>query len=74
MNAKTMRPAALLALLGTAALLAAALSVLSLTSAEDASATVPPRNCGIIGAGGKRFQIKADQMRCRTARATPAAT
>lgn len=67
MNAKTMRLGALLALLGAAAVLAAALSAASLTTAEEAGATVPPRNCGITKVSGKRYQIKADQIRCRTA-------
>ena len=31
-------------------------------------APVPPRNCGMLEAKGKRFNIKADQIRCRTAR------
>lgn len=33
-----------------------------------ASAVVPPRDCGIVKVGGKRYQIKADQIRCRTAK------
>ena len=36
-------------------------------SAGAASAIVPPKNCGMQSVSGKRFQIKADQMRCRTA-------
>ena len=32
-----------------------------------ASATVPPKNCGTITVTSKRYQIKADQMRCSTA-------
>ncbi len=63
-----MRLGALLALLGAAALLAAALSVVSLTAADEAGATVPPRNCGMMTVEGSRFQIKADQMHCRTAK------
>ncbi|MGH2970081.1 MAG: hypothetical protein ACRDK0_13605, partial [Solirubrobacteraceae bacterium] len=62
------RLAALVALLAAAGMLAAALSALSLTAAEEARATVPPRNCGMIGVNGKRYQIKADQIRCRTAK------
>jgi hypothetical protein len=34
----------------------------------QAWAPVPPRNCGMLEAKGKRFNIKADQIRCRTAR------
>ena len=36
--------------------------------AGAAWAPVPPRNCGMLEAGGKRFNIKADQIRCRRAR------
>lgn len=31
-------------------------------------APVPPKNCGMLKEGGKRYNIKADQLRCRTAR------
>ena len=31
-------------------------------------ATVPPKNCGMMSVNGKRYQIKADQMRCSTAK------
>ena len=31
-------------------------------------ATVPPKNCGMMSVKGKRYQIKADQMRCTTAK------
>jgi hypothetical protein len=37
-------------------------------SAGAATAIVPPKNCGMQTVSGKRFQIKADQMRCRTAK------
>ncbi len=33
-----------------------------------ASATVPPKNCGTMSVNAKRYQIKADQMRCTTAK------
>ena len=33
-----------------------------------ASATVPPKNCGTMTVNSKRYQIKADQMRCATAK------
>jgi len=46
----------------TCALLALALS------AGTATAIVPPKNCGTQSVSGKRFQIKADQMRCSTAK------
>ena len=68
MNVRTIRLVAVLGLIGTAALVAAAAAAISLATAPDAAATVPPRNCGIIGVGGKRFQIKADQIRCSTAK------
>jgi hypothetical protein len=31
-------------------------------------APVPPRDCGMLKLSGKRFNVKADQIRCRTAR------
>jgi hypothetical protein len=34
----------------------------------SAGATVPPRNCGIMIVESKRYQIKADRMRCTTAK------
>ena len=37
--------------------------------APDAGATVPPKRCGTITVESKRYLIKADQLRCRTARA-----
>ena len=33
-----------------------------------ATATVPPKNCGMMSVNSKRYQIKADQMRCATAK------
>jgi hypothetical protein len=44
------------------ALVAVALSV------GTAAAIVPPTNCGMQTVSGHRYQIKADQMRCRTAK------
>ena len=41
---------------------------LMLVAAPPAPAPVPPRDCGMLEARGKRFNIKADQIRCRTAR------
>ena len=32
------------------------------------SATVPPRNCGPLTVGSRHFIIKADQIRCTTAK------
>ena len=37
-------------------------------SPGSAWAPVPPKNCGMVAAKGKRFNIKADQIRCTTAR------
>ncbi len=36
--------------------------------APAAWAPVPPRNCGMLDANGKRFNVKADQIRCTRAR------
>ena len=36
--------------------------------APGTAATVPPKNCGTITVKSKRYQIKADQMRCDTAK------
>ncbi len=36
--------------------------------APGAGATVPPKNCGTISVKSKRYQVKADQMRCGTAK------
>lgn len=36
--------------------------------APGAGATVPPKNCGMLTVKSKRYQIKADQMRCDTAK------
>jgi hypothetical protein len=33
-----------------------------------AGATVPPKNCGMLSVEGKRYQIKADQIRCTSAK------
>ena len=48
---------------------ASALAALVVTlSPGSAWAPVPPKNCGMVAAKGKRFNIKADQIRCTTAR------
>lgn len=36
--------------------------------AAPAGAIVPPRDCGILKIGSKRYNIKADQLRCPTAK------
>jgi hypothetical protein len=46
----------------------AAAAALTLALAPAASATVPPKNCGMLSVKGKRYQIKADQIRCSTAK------
>jgi hypothetical protein len=50
----------------TRALLLAALTVV-LAAAVPAQAIVPPRDCGRITVKSKRYNIKADQMRCADA-------
>lgn len=51
---------------------ATAATLLALVSAgvwgTGAGATVPPKNCGLITVNSKRYQIKADQMRCASAK------
>ena len=49
----------------SAAALAAALL---LVFAAPSPAPVAPRNCGMLTVEGNRYQVKADQVRCRTAR------
>ena len=39
-----------------------------LATAVVASATVPPRNCGTLKVGSRSYTIKADQIRCSTAK------
>lgn len=48
----------------TAVVLAIACAALATPSA----AIVPPTDCGIITVKGKRYDIKADQLRCKTAK------
>ena len=57
MRRTTLSVAALVAVLALAAV-----------SAPGAGATVPPKNCGTVTVKSKRFQIKADQITCRTAK------
>ena len=47
---------------------AIALALIVALAPGSAWAPVPPRNCGMLEANGKRFNIKADQIRCRAAR------
>jgi hypothetical protein len=46
----------------------AALALVVVFAPSRAWAPVPPKNCGMLETGSKRFNIKADQIRCRTAR------
>ncbi len=45
-----------------------AVTVLAGAFLPAASATVPPRNCGPLTVGSRHFIIKADQIRCTTAK------
>ena len=53
------RGSAIAAVLAVAALLVAA---------APSPAPVAPRNCGMMTVKGKRYQVKADQIRCVTAK------
>ena len=48
--------------------MAAVVATVGALGATDAWAPVPPKNCGMLDQGSKRFNIKADQLRCRQAR------
>ena len=39
-------------------------------TAAGAGATIPPRNCGPLTVASKHYIIKADQLRCTTAKAS----
>ena len=41
--------------------------LVALVVAQPAGAIVPPRNCGYTTVKGKRYNVKADQLRCNTA-------
>jgi len=47
---------------------AALAAILLLTTAAPSPAPVAPRNCGMMTVKGKRYQVKADQIRCKTAK------
>jgi len=47
---------------------ATAVLAVAVALAPQAWAPVPPRNCGMLEAKGRVFNIKADQLRCRKAR------
>ena len=42
--------------------------VVLLVTAASSPAPVAPRNCGMTSVKGERYQVKADQIRCRTAK------
>jgi|SRR3712207_545081 len=48
-------------------LLATALAAAALAAPAEAPGIVPPKDCGFTKVGGKRYNIKSDQMRCSTA-------
>lgn len=52
----------------TSAALATTLGLMLVLAPGKAWAPVPPRDCGMLEVHGKRFNVKADQVRCRTAR------
>ncbi len=45
-----------------------AVTVIAGASLPVANATVPPRNCGKLTVGSRHYTIKADQIRCKTAK------
>ena len=50
------------------ALTCALLATAAFAFAPLGQAIVPPTECGILRVDGKRYDIKADQLRCRTAK------
>jgi hypothetical protein len=50
------------------ALLLTALCLVTAVAAHPAQAIVPPQDCGRLTVKGQRYNIKADQVRCRTAK------
>ena len=49
-------------------LLAAVALLVTAFASQPAGAIVPPRDCKTITVGGKRYQVKSDQLRCTLAR------
>ena len=47
---------------------ALAVALVAVLATAVASATVPPRNCGDLKVGTRNYTIKADQIRCSTAK------
>lgn len=54
--------------LRTLVALVTAFALLGAALATTAGAIIPPRNCGTMTVKGKRWQVKADQIRCPTAK------
>jgi hypothetical protein len=52
-----------LSLLGVAAAL-----LVAVIAAGPAGAIVPPKNCGKVSVKGKTYNVKADQLKCASAR------
>ncbi len=52
----------------TRALLLAAAVAATLSLPTLATAVVPPKNCGTMSVKGKRYQVKADQISCKSGR------
>jgi hypothetical protein len=52
----------------TLTLLALAFTLGTVGVGAIAQATVPPRNCGKLSVGSRSYTIKADQIRCSTAK------
>jgi hypothetical protein len=53
---------------GRALLIVAILGSIAAVAATPTSAVVPPKSCGKMNVDGKRYKIKADQLRCKKAR------
>ena len=51
-----------------ACLTAVVLAIACAALAAPSAAIVPPADCGVIAVSGKRYDIKADQLRCTTAK------
>ena len=52
----------------TSLAVALACALLAAGFAASAGAIVPPRNCGNVKVGSRTFNIKADQLRCTSAK------
>ena len=51
-----------------ACLTAVVLAIACAALAAPSAAIVPPTDCGVVSVKGKRYDIKADQLRCTTAK------